>query len=393
MRNRINTYQAFLNVFVRECKTIITKPIYLFAMVGAPLFCYLLFTTMMDKGLPTGLPIGVVDMDHSSNSRALIRNLGTFELPKIEKYFANINEATYAMQNGEVYGFYYIPPRFSQNVNAQRQPKLSFYTNNAVLIAGSLLYKDFKMMSELASGAAIRKVLYMKGVPERQTTALLQPIVIDTHPLGNPWINYSVYLNNTLVPGMLMIMIFMITVYSIAVEIKLRTARQWLHMGNNSIWTALLGKLLPQTVIFFIMGTFYNVYLYGVLHFPCNSGIGSMLLATLCFILACQSMGIFMIGVLPTLRYGLSFATLWGVVSFSISGFSFPVMGMHPTLQVLSNLFPLRHYFLIYADQALNGFPMVYSWRSYLALLLFMMLPFLIANRLKAALIYYKYIP
>ena len=44
---------------------------------------------------------------------------------------------------------------------------------------------------------------------------------------------------------------------------------------------------------------------------------------------------------LTTLRLGLSFASLWGVISFSISGFSFPVMAMNPVLQALSNLFPL----------------------------------------------------
>ena len=36
---------------------------------------------------------------------------------------------------------------------------------------------------------------------------------------------------------------------------------------------------------------------------------------------------------------------------------------------------------------------MSYSWINYIALLLFMMLPFLVANRLKGALIYYKYVP
>lgn len=36
-------------------------------------------------------------------------------------------------------------------------------------------------------------------------------------------------------------------------------------------------------------------------------------------------------------------------------------MAMNPVLQALSNLFPLRHYFLIYVDQALNGYSMAYS--------------------------------
>ena len=386
-------YKALWNVMKREGKRLVSRPLYLFCMVVAPLFCYVFFTTLMDSGLPQNMPVGVVDEDLTTTSRQLARNLDAFEQTAVVAHYSNVSEARQAMQRGDIYGFYYIPEGTTAKVQAQRQPKVSFYTNNTLLIAGSLLYKDMKMMSELASGAAARSVLYAKGATEDQAMGFLQPIVIDTHPLNNPWINYSVYLNNTFTPGVLMLMIFMVTVFSIGVEIKDRTARQWLRTGNNSIWISLAGKLLPHTAVFFLMGVLYNVYLYGFLHFPCYSGIGPMLFATLCLVLASQGMGILMIGVLPTLRLGLSFASLWGVLSFSMCGLSFPAMGMHPTLQALANLFPLRHYFLIYVDQALNGYPMIYSWTNYVALLLFMMLPFLIAHRLKAALIYYKYVP
>ena len=40
------------------------------------------------------------------------------------------------------------------------------------LIAGSLLFKDMKMMSELASGAAARTALYAKGATEEQAMAV-----------------------------------------------------------------------------------------------------------------------------------------------------------------------------------------------------------------------------
>jgi hypothetical protein len=66
----------------------------------------------------------------------------------------------------------------------------------------------------------------------------------------------------------------MITVYSIGVEIKDRTAREWLRTGNGSIWISLAGKLLPHTAVFFLMGILYNTYLYGFLHFPCNDDDG-----------------------------------------------------------------------------------------------------------------------
>ena len=390
---RDKKYIALWNVMKREGRRLVSRPLYLFCMVIAPLFCYVFFTTLMDSGLPVNMPVGVVDQDMTSTSRQLMRNLDAFEQTAIVAHYPTINEARAAMQKGEIYGFYYIPKGTTAKAQSQRQPTVSFYTNNTLLIAGSLLYKDMKMMSELASGAAARTSLYAKGATEDQAMAFLQPIVIDTHPLNNPWLNYSVYLCNTFAPGVLMLLIFMITVYSIGVEIKDRTAREWLRMGNNSIYISLAGKLLPHTAIFFLMGILYNVYLYGFLHFPCNSGIMPMLLATLCLVLASQGMGVLMICTLPTLRLGLSFPALLGLLSCSMCGLSFPAMAMHPVLQGLANLFPLRHYFLIYVDQALNGYPMIYSWINYVALLIFMMLPFFVVHRLKEALIYYKYVP
>ena len=385
-------YISLWQVMKRECKRLISRPLYIFCMVIAPLFCYIFFTTLMESGLPKDLPIGAVDLDNSSTSRSILRNLDAFEQTKIAARYESFDEARIAMQRGDIYGFFYIPEKLASKAISGRQPKISFYTNNSYLIAGSLLFKDMKMMSELAGGAVARATLYAKGATADQAMAALQPIVIDAHPLNNPWLNYSVYLCNTLVPGILMLLIFMTTVYSIGVEIKDKTAREWLRTGNNSMYISLAGKLIPQTVVFFIMSIFYNTYLYGYLHFPCNSGILPMIFASLLLVLASQACGVVMIGVLPTLRLGLSFASLWGVLSFSICGFSFPVMAMHPILQALSNLFPLRHYFLIYVDQALNGYSMVYSWTNYMALLLFIMLPFTIMSRLKSALIYYKYV-
>lgn len=392
---RINkdTIIRLARVFRRECRQLVSRPLYLFCMVIAPLFCYIFFTTLMGNGLPTDLPVGLVDQDNTSTTRMVARNLDAFQQTKIVAHYPDFAAARTAVQKGDIYGFFYIPEGTTEKAIGGRQPKVSFYTNNSYLIAGSLLFRDMKMMSELASGALARETLYAKGFTEDQAMAILQPIVIDTHALNNPWLNYSVYLCNTMLPGVLMLLIFMVTTYSIAVEIKHGTAREWLDMSGDSIYVALVGKLMPQTIVFFLMSIFYNVYLYGYLDFPCNSGIGPMIFASLLTVIASQMTGVFMVGVFPTLRLSLSFASLWGVISFSISGFTFPVMAMHPTLQAISNLFPLRHYFLIYVDQALNGYSMFYSWKSYLALLLFVFLPFLIINRLKHALKTYTYMP
>ena len=249
-----------------------------------------------------------------------------------------------------------------------------------------------RTMSELASASVGLQSLLARGATEQQAMALLQPIVVETHPIHNPWLNYAVYLCNMLIPGVFGLLITMMTVYAVGGEIKDGTAREWLKTGRRSMSLSLLGKLLPHTLVYFLVGFLIDFYLYVWLHYPCHGGWGGMLLNTMLFILACQGLGVVMIAVVPALRLALSWASLWGVVAFSISGFSFPLMAMHPTLQAVAQLFPLRHYFLIYVNHALNGNAPLYVWPNYLALLAFALLPLCFLSRLKRELIYMRYV-
>ena len=380
-------------ILSREWKRIAAHPIYLFCMVLAPLFCYYFFTSLMRQGLPESLPMGLVDEDHTTTTRNLARNLDAFQMSDITPEYPNVTEARRAVQKGDIYGFYLIPHGTTKQAQLQRVPMVSFYTNYSYLVAGSLLYRDMRMMSELASGAASRTVLYAKGATEGQAMAYLQPIVIDMHAVGNPWLNYNIYLSNIIIPGMLGIFIFMVTVYSLGSELKFDTADELMASSNDSIIVALTTKLLPHTIVFLLMGTLYVLLLYGYLHFPCNCGIPRMWCVMALFVLACQGLGVFMFTILPTLRMGLSIASLWGVISFSISGMSFPVMAMHPILQGLSYLFPLRHYYLLYVNSALDGYILANAWPFVLGMIGFMVLPIPFLGRLKKVMKTYAYEP
>lgn len=384
---------TILKIARRELRRMASKPIYWFCMIAAPLFCFVFFTSLMAEGLPTDMPLGLVDNDNTTTSRSLARNLDAFEMTSIKEQYANVTEAREAVQRGEIYGFYYIPKGTTRKAQRQELPVVSFYTNYSYLVAGSLLYRDMRTMSELASGAASRTVLYAKGATERQAMAFLQPIVIDSHAINNPWLNYNVYLSNVILPGLLMLFIFMVTVFSIGTEVKHNTVHDWLIMARGSMFHALAGKLLPQTLIFFLIGIAFAIGLYGVLHFPCHCGLPTMLLVMFLGIIGAQGLGVFMFAMLPTLRMSLSFASLWGVISFSICGMSYPVMAMHPTLQGLSLLFPLRHYFLLYVNCALDGYPLMNAAPYVVGLLLFAMLPLLLLRRLKKMLLVVPYIP
>ena len=378
---------------LREWRRLLSRPIYLFCIFIVPLVSAVMLTSLMGEGLPTDMPVGLVDMDNTTTTRNIARNLDAFQNTRIAYKFADVTEARHAMQRGEIYAFYYFPKGTTEKLLRQEQPKVSFYTNNTYLMAGSLLYKDMRTMSELASGAATRSVLLAKGATNDQAMAFLQPVAVDAHPIGNPSLNYNVYLSNILIPGMLSLMIFFVTVFSIGQEIKESHGRAMLVHTRGVAWKALYGKLIAQAALLLPVAWALGAYLYGYLHFPCQCGWLTMLGVLSLFVFASQGMGVLMICALPNPRFGLSFASLWGVLSFSICGMSFPAMAMHPMLHGVSYLFPLRHYYLLYVNCALDGWPLSSAWPFWGALIGFALLPLLFSTRFKTIITQIQYMP
>ncbi|MCL1943895.1 MAG: ABC transporter permease [Candidatus Azobacteroides sp.] len=382
---------CFARVVWRELNRIVSRRIYVVAALVIPISSYLLFATVFAEGLPTELPVGVVDGDRSSLSRDFIRQTDAMQMTHIVMHCADFSEAEHEMKKGNIYAFLVIPPNMQSDLLMGRQPKLAFYYNNAYFIPGGLLFKDLSLITSLFSASVGLSTGLAKGKTTEELMGQLQPIVVDAHMIGNPYVNYSVYLSNVLMPGILQLMIVLITVFAIGLELKERTSIEWLRTGNKSIFVALSGKLFPYTVIFTALVIFQNVFLFRLLGFPLHNSLITMITASVLFVLAGQAIGITLIGTLPVLRNALSFASVFGILGISYSGFTFPVEQMPLSVRSLAQLFPMQHFFKIYQDSALIGSPISYYWISYLALLLFLLLPFVVILRLKKAMIFQDY--
>lgn len=384
-----NIYQ----IAMREMRILLKNPIYLFCMVAFPIMVMFFFTSMMDDGLPQDMPVGIVDLDNSSTSRSLMRRLDAFQNTKIVARYQSVAEARQAIQRNEIYAFLYIPKGTTEQLLSSRQPKISFYYSMTSLASGALLFKDLKTISTLGSAAVGQATMRAKGFTDSQIQTFLQPIRIDLHQIANPWTNYNVYLSTMLVPGMIMLFAFLISAYSIGTELKFGTSREWMAMADNNIIVALLGKFLPQTLIFLAIVYVYEYYVFYVLHFPHLGSAWMIALLGLLQVLAAQGFGIFAFGLMPSLRMSMSVCSLWAVLSFSMAGSAFPVMGMDAPLQSLSWLFPLRHYYMIYQITVFNGFPLLEAWFHLAALVAFTLLPWLVVKKIKNAMLTYVYIP
>lgn len=383
---------SILEVMRREWGILRTRPIYFFGMILAPFLTAFLLLYMMAGGLPQDMPIAVVDEDGTATSRALVRSLDAFQSSRVSLRALSMQEALSAMRRGEVYAIYHIPRGLQAHAGSARQPKIHYYTNGSYLMAGSFTFRDMKMLSELASAKVGLQTGQARGRTEEQIMGAIQPIRVQLEVMSNPWLNYSAYLTTTILPGVLQLMIFLITSYSIGVEIKRRTARSWLAAADGSMVRALVGKLLPHTLIFLLVGWSLQGLLYGWMGYPLQSSWWSMAGAMLALVLSAQSLGAFFVALVPILRMSLSLGSLLGMLSFSISGMSIPVSTMSPAVQALSHIFPLRYYYQIGINQALVGAPWVEAMPLYLGLLAFLLLPLVTLPRLRHFLLHMDYI-
>ncbi len=381
------------HIALRECGIMWKNPIYGFCMVIFPIVVILFFTTLMKGGVPTDMPVGIVDQDNTATSRQLVRKLDAFQTTKVVAHYENMNEARHAMQKNEIYAFLLIPSGTEAGLMASRQPKISFYYSSVSLAAGSLLMRDLKTISTLGSAAVGMQKLAALGKTNDEIKTFLQPIAVDLHMIGNPYANYNYYLSSVMVPGLILVFVFLITPYSIGTELKFNRAKDWMRMSGNNPYLAIAGKMLPQTLIFLSIFYAFEFYIYYVLKFPHPGGVVPIMLLGLLSVLACQCFGIFVFGLMPSLRMAMSICSLWGVVSFSICGATYPIFEMDAPIEAIGQLFPMRHYYMIYQMNIFNGFPMGDAVLHWGALVLFCALPLLTIWNIKKAMLVYKYLP
>lgn len=368
------------------------RPLYIFASVGVMVLSTFFFLSIMWSGAPEQIPVAVVDADQSSISRRLCHEMQATSAVDIVLITPDYAEARRAMQRGEIFGILVIPDHFYSDLVAFKRPQLSFYTNNAYTVGASTAYKQLLTMCNLTSGAFQREVLRKKGLPDDLIMKRIQPVTIEAHMIANPWSNYAVYLVSTILPGIMSLVVLMLTIFAIGFELKCHTCHDWLRAAGGNYTIAMIGKLIPYTILYnIVLGIGCEVILFKFMHFPVNGSLTRLMLAMILLIFAMESMAICIIGTLPTLRDAVSIGALYGMLGFSLSGFTYPVMNMLPAIQAWTYLVPLRYFYRIYVNEALMAAPVINSIPLCLGLCAFFIMPLIVSPRLYKAMLYQNY--
>ena len=329
----------FMSVFLRELRRMTSRRIYLGAAVVFPLFLLFFMTTIFGDGQMRHLPIGIVDGDNTATSRSIVRDIAAVPTFNVARHYADDAEARAAVQRKEVYGYLSIPPRFEEAMLRGTGATLNYYYHYALLAVGGEVMSAFETALIPVRMAPIVVGAVTLGAGEGNIETFLLPMTSDDHALYNPSLDYAVYLAVPIFYIMFQILVLLVTLYAVGSE-----KGSWLAAANGNILWAVVGKLLPYTLIFIVEALLANVVFFHWEHIPFAGDMGLFALSVVLFIVATQSVAVILYALFPVLSLVISVVSMVGSLGATLSGLTFPLSAMSPVVQWVARLFPVRHF-------------------------------------------------
>jgi len=197
------------------------------------------------------------------------------------------------------------------------------------------------------------------------TTGVLEPRV-------RTWYNPDRLSSVFLIPGLVVVIIMIVTVQQTAVTIvrerDQHTAEQML-VSPLSHTELVVGKLLPWTVLAFVDMAIVVGLGMGLFELPMRGSWAVLAAGSVLFVFASLAIGLIISSVTPSPETANIAAIMVAFLpSFLLSGFAFPIASMPPVLQAVTYAFPAREMVTISRGVFLKGAGLADVWTELLQL-------------------------
>jgi len=367
-------HSSLFRVIRREFGRIAGSWVLIFVTLLGPALSFLLVAWMFSAAVVRDLPLTLVDCDHTQLSAKIARMVDATPAVNVVHQAASLGEARSLMEKGESDAILYIPEGMEKQVQKGVQTEIALYINNTNVVKGGVIQSQ--MVTTLATISAGIKVQTMvkKGMQPGEAIQKAVPIKPDVHLLFNPYGNYAYFLMMGLLPLLAVVFIFLGTAYAIGIEMKEGTSVSWIQEAENSTTVAILGKLIPYMLLFFVNLMFMNILLIRVMGTPLNGSLGMILLSEFLLILAYQAMALLFLTFTANLRLTLSLGSAYTMMALTFSGLTFPAMGMALVARIFSFIFPYTFWLKVFLSQSLRGEPLHEALPTLLLLLPFILM-------------------
>lgn len=354
-----------------EWRLLVEDPWLVSLVTWLPPLLFVMIYAIFSQGMARNLPVGVVDLDHSTLSRALMRYYDASPTIALARNYPDALAGMTAMRGGEIYGLLIIPADAEKNALLGCPPSIEAFYNSQFLLIG----RQVKTALLQAHATALAKIETLKHLGSQapvmgQALARAVPVATQATPLFNSSTNYTQFLVSAAIPALWQIFIVMTTVLSMATELRRDGLADWL---KDRPVRGLVEKLTPYGLLFWLHGIMFLVTMVFVLGWPLHGSLVFLIFCQLITVMACQCAGALIFFLSRDAARGLGFAAAYCAPGLAFMGVTFPSTDMTVLARVWRSLMPISHYMDIQIAQANYGAAQVLSLPQVGYLLLFIL--------------------
>ena len=365
---------GFWLVFARELRWLRRRPVLACLTTIFPLALLALLAVIFSAGLPTRLPIAVLDQDQSELSRTIVRMTDVTPDVHIAFEVTDLTQGKQLILEGKASGLLLLPQDLEQNVKAAQRPEVVFFYDNQHMSAGSVVSRGAS--NALATAAAGMRISLRtgQGLSQEVAQAAISPIALQVNPLFNPSLDYTQFLLAALLPAVLQIFIATTSAYSLGLDVASPHRLRVLRRLGGGVWPAIAGKLLPYTLVFMLVFGIADAVLFGYLEVPVRGSVLLLVFGTFLFVLATQLIGSVLALMLLNMETAISMIALLMAPAFGFMGIGFPRLGMNGFANFWGSIIPGTWYTQLRIDQTVRGAPVDVSAYPLAILMLFVLM-------------------
>lgn len=364
-----------LAVMLREFRLFLRRPALAGLALVLPLMLLLIMIGIFRAGIPTGMAMVVVDLDRSDLSRSITRMLDATPEIVVREQALSLSAARALIIQGEVRGAVYLPQGLERDVMRGARPEIVTFYDNQHMSAGSMVARGARNAIDTALAGLRLSIRQGQGEASVQALVRIQPIPLQAHALFNPAFDYVHFLLAALVPTVLQIIAAAATAYAISLDFGPGRHPRVLARMAGGLLPAMLGKILPYTLIFLTILAVSDLVLYGWLGVPLRGSFLLMATGAGLFILSVQLIGALAFVMTRDMGRAASLIAIVTAPAFGFMGLGFPREAMSQLAQGWGALIPGTWYVQLRIDQSLRATPLDISvwsvvWLAILALVL-----------------------
>jgi ABC-2 type transport system permease protein len=280
----------------------------------------------------TRVPVMVVDLDHTSLSRQIIRYAGASPRLAVMGVTSSEAQARQALWRGEIEGFAILPPDLKRHLLRGQAAVVTIEGDGAYAMLNKAVLSGFsEALGTVSAGVEIKKLQVM-GESALQAQASRSPISTQLVPLFNPTEGYGSFV----VPAVAMLIIQQTLLMGVAMLVGTLVEAGRHRAG----WATWLGRLLGFCTLGVASCLFYFGWVLVFQDYPRGGNPWGALVLALVYAAAVCTLGALLGLWFKQRERAMQVLLFTSLPMVFLSGFSWPFEALPQALQVLRWLIP-----------------------------------------------------